>query len=517
MDRDTQIDRRSAVELLAEVERRFDVNSVLYKDLHLWPLVRLRLWQQLLNPRWGTSKTASQRHTSSPIDFVWRIKSLTQAFVSTYRQNVAQMTSLRAVEPVEFTFFSRAVEHADQVDDRFYNRFLDPLIDLVEEEHGFVKIELPSDKAQETMPRFRPAVFVDPEYYHVRERLARQVWPWHNIAKIDGLADLLDFGANLTDSEKIDRNKFIITVQRLDQYRSFFEDVLSVIEPKVVFLVCYYYPVAMALIWACRRLGIVSVDIQHGNQENHGLYARWTNVPKGGYDLLPDIFWVWGASAKDNICDWHLRGSQHNWPVVGGNLWLAKWLHGEYPIDARTEDFVDRLGLFEKVILFSLQWIDDPLPEHVLHTMRRSPSSWLWLIRLHPLQKQSQQEIHEIIEQYNIQSFEISQATHSPLYSLLKHCDHHITCWSTTGYEALAFGVPTTIVHPTGTQVYERYVKNGVFGVALDSDELLAHLHQASGQEKLSEAETYIETDPQIAEEALEVILEIYDGWRSSD
>ncbi len=41
---------KTDLETIAAIEQAFDVNSVTYKDLAIWPLVRLAIYQQLSNP-----------------------------------------------------------------------------------------------------------------------------------------------------------------------------------------------------------------------------------------------------------------------------------------------------------------------------------------------------------------------------------------------------------------------------------------------------------------------------------
>ena len=50
---------------------------------------------------------------------------------------------------------------------------------------------------------------------------------------------------------------------------------------EAVFFAWYYNLVNMALIWACRDLGITTVDIQHGLQgKYHVMYSHWTRIPR---------------------------------------------------------------------------------------------------------------------------------------------------------------------------------------------------------------------------------------------
>ena len=180
-------------------------------------------------------------------------------------------------------------------------------------------------------------------------------------------------------------------VNLLNCYSRYFEKMFKAIGAKAVFFVCYYYMMPMAIINACKKLGIVSVDIQHGKQgKYHGMYSYWTNIPSGGYELLPNYFWCWGRESKNNIEKSRQNSVDNHWSIVGGNRWLATWLEGKSDIFENNiaQNFNEILSDKRKKILVSLQLFNEtiPLPEHVIETMRHSPSNWLWLLRLHPLQ-----------------------------------------------------------------------------------------------------------------------------------
>lgn len=50
------MDHRGAIEKLTAIEAACDVNAARYRGLRVWPLVRLALWSELLNPGCGALK-----------------------------------------------------------------------------------------------------------------------------------------------------------------------------------------------------------------------------------------------------------------------------------------------------------------------------------------------------------------------------------------------------------------------------------------------------------------------------
>ena len=118
-------DHKSVIKIITEIEATFDVNSLNYKNIHVWPWIRLAIWTQLNNPHINYSSTKSS--------------------VSDYtldNQTINQIIKLKIDKNPDLLFFSRLEDYTDKSNGKFYNRHIDPIIDLIKKELSFVKIEL---------------------------------------------------------------------------------------------------------------------------------------------------------------------------------------------------------------------------------------------------------------------------------------------------------------------------------------------------------------------------------------
>jgi hypothetical protein len=499
------VNHQEAVEVLAQIEQQFNVNTVRYKGLKIWPLVRLALWTKFQHPESDITRTPSLRtHSGKATSF----SKIAVPYINMVRIHQKQLEALSSVAPIDIVFFSRLEDHADCFDDRFYNRHVDPMTDLVKNRYSYVKLELSGNPISKC-PRFEPTVFIDPTYFLTKESLLEGTHQSNQLEKIVEFGSLRKVVFNLSGGVAINESYFIFQARSIEKYQALFTNILESLRPKAVFLVCYYYTIAMALVRACKALGITTVDIQHGKQgKYHGLYTHWTKIPEDGYELLPDIFWVWGQESQNNIQKWHPAGCQHHKPSIGGNRWLAKWANGNgLKLDQGAESFLERLDDFDRVILVSLQPLERPLPNHLLEAMQQSPKRWFWLLRLHPLYKHQKTQVCALMNQLGIRNFEVDSATNLPLYALLQKSNHHLTVYSSVCYEALVFGVPTTILGNSGLRLYDDYIREGFFNYADTADALLAFIHKTHPPEQLKESIPYIETSQQAAESALSVVL----------
>ena len=513
------MDHKSTVEKIAELEQRFDVNSVRYEGLRIWPLVRMALWTQLCHPAMKIMKRGRHQGIESHSNLLSELKAILNRFVfplkyvKSWSIHQRQLKALDSYSHSDILFFSRVQYHTDQVGGMAYDRYMDPMIEFVRGQYHPLKLELVSGTAHGSEGRFEPTVFVNHRpFFMIRglQGTPAQLGQRSDIENFDGLKNAV---AETTGTDLcLDERCLIKQADLVRRYKYFFKEILSVLRPEAVFFSCYYEPIAMALVDACKEMGIVTVDVQHGKQgKYHGMYTHWTKIPEDGYELLPDFFWCWGEESKHNIEKWQPSGCSHHTPLVGGNLWLAKWIRGDgFDVPHEAESFLKWLKGANKVIIVTLQPLDDMreiVPAHVVRAMSDSPRGWYWLIRLHPHQMAQKEQIRNYLSQQGVCRLEIDFSSTLTLYVLLREANHHITCWSSVCYEALAFHVPTTIVHPTGLAFYGEYIKQGLFTYADDDASLLRAIENKQEIGGLRESVPYIEISKDRAEDALRAVL----------
>lgn len=510
------MDYKSAVESIAEIEKRFDVNSVTCDGLKVWPLVRLDLWSQLLDPsylvniaskRIETNKV-SQVADEGTVKLALKKTKASLVYLRNYILHSRELKRIKNNGPADVLIFSRYWDYTDKFNEKYYNRHIDPMHDFLSGMYRPLKVELLSAMSDETMPRVKETIFFNMEYY---SNMYLDNNKGDELA-VEGIEDLAKTISDFQPGVYLDEARFKAKAAHINFMRDLFLEILSVIKPKAVFLTCYYYEIAMALIWACKIKGITTVDIQHGCQgKYHGLYTHWIVIPETGYELLPDYFWAWGNETKRNIERDRPVNNRCHKVVVGGNRWLAKWIKGGgNEFNLGDENLPDKLKCIKdrKSILVSLQMIDNPLPEHLIAAMRKAPSDWIWLIRLPPRSRDKIDVIKSLLKQNAVSNYEIESSTNAPLYLLLKYATHHITCWSSVCYEALSFKVPTTIVHETGKQIFADYIEKGIFSYADTADEIIDSINESRNKNDLDEIELYIETSDKIAENAIAQIMQ---------
>jgi len=452
---------------MVEVEKRADVNALMFGDLCLWPIMRrIHHFSRI-------EKDKKQPTTLAEIedpDFTEFTIEMDDAALDRVDDLARQQARLVGAEPCDALFVSRLLDHTDRVGGLYYNRLMDPYIRLCRGTYTHLKLELSDAPVQALGNRYEPTVSL-------------HVPPWQTETLLrDMPTNVEGFGPVAAAFKAVAEHpptfeQLTAYLPRLWARHSYFMDLMRKIRPRVVFVICYYSADILALIWACRKLGIPTVDIQHGQQgPYHGMYNHWTVSPPNGYALLPDHFACWGAPVKayheQALLPARLRPFSH----VGGHPWIGLWREqGAVTFSPALNAFCQRIA-GKKSVLVGLQPTQQLMPEALPAAMRQTPD-WLWLLRLHPHQRYRIPQITAFLHAAGLSNFEVELSTKVPLYALFRHVRHLLTQFSSVAWEAVAFGLPVTIIDPVGYDTYKSAIDGGLMGYATMPDAIVAALN----------------------------------------
>ncbi len=453
------------------LEREEPVDRVILGGLHLWPWIRFRIFQQLLTPS-PAAETCKFR------------RSLREKTASTVRrlsgQTSADWAKLRkqsqALRDADLLFYSYIPNYQVNHDGLYYDRVLDPICEFVGDKLAWQKFHVRGWQAVQDRAQVLPGTALSP---HCAGHLPLTPGPRAELKRVGMWLRALE-GRLLKETGVRVRlgTEILRTAAAVRRYRGYFRRVLDGARAKAVLIPCYYGERQSGLIWACRDLGITTIDVQHGKQGILSMgYGQWPRVADGGYVTMPDMFWVWGQESAENL----KLGSpgQVGMPEVRvtGNMYVGQWVRGT-PADYRSADpkFWDRADAAERVVLVTLQpyTVARAVPPALVTAMRESPDGWLWVLRIHPAGRPSAAEIDSMLRQNAVQEWKytIQGSSAHPLYALMKHSAVHVTLWSSCGYEALCFNVPTIFLDDFAGTLYQRYLKKGLFHLASSAAEI---------------------------------------------
>jgi hypothetical protein len=457
---------RRIIEIINLIEEEPAIIKWKYKDVDFWPLLRLEIYMALSIDLMKMSKDNGNGA---------RLKSLITGNLKFPFKYLGDFTKNSKFQKKDVLFLSDGISFT-KVNGKYFEKFIDPL------KYELDNMNLSSLRLDPFhnyhSPRFSPSIFIQPflDPIIIREFLSCR--PKNEFDKKNREIVFSIFKNNNLEKFNSVVEKAFIKSKLIYKISLFFEKKLKLIQPKIVFVVWYYGVYGASMILACRRLSIQTVDIQHGVQGDlHAAYGSWLNVPKHGYNLLPNYFWCWSKSEIDVISKWNNSIENHE-AILGGNMLLEKWNSKEYPFVIDFEKIFNQLNLIGFNILVTLSpGISTPeVLGNLYKAIADTQYKYNWLIRLHPNMLSEKDKVIADLKSYKINKYVLNEVTRLPLYTILNNTDLHITHSSSTVIEASIFGIRSIIVNEYGKELYEKQIEDAVAVVRINSNEISSEI-----------------------------------------
>lgn len=440
------------IDAVNRLERAFPVAAWRCGDIDLWPSYRLRLYGGAV----GSLLTAQAPPTALGR---WR-RLADRAARALWRVPLAAWQDRRAhagVQPgTAAVFLSDGVSFM-RLADAWFDRVVDPVMQAFEA-RGLRSLKL-TPLAEAHVPRHQRSRFVQPAIDRVK-LLASRRRPALDVPQFDALADAAraDFGSQVPSHDWLQTQ-----AARLDALARWFGPTLERSGAALAFVNTWYSLEGQAFVLAARRLGLRTVDLQHGMQgSQHVAYARWLAVPPGGFSTLPDEFWVWGGAEAQAIDAWSLATPRHRARVTG-NYWLQHWRQDSDPLvaDYLSQARALRDGAATQVLV-GLTWgVAEEENDRLIAAARACDPSVRFWWRLHPVDSARRDEFAAHLQRSGLDGSRVGVATDLPLYALLRCADLTISHSSTVVQEAAEFGLPSVVTSDYGAALFASMVAQG--------------------------------------------------------
>jgi hypothetical protein len=433
----TEAFHRRYLTLVDEIERRFPVSCWRRGDLEVWPVARMELY---LDMYWANAGRPRPQPRPFPLRSLARIA---RPWRNAWRSRRDLAHFVARPKPAYAMFLGDGVS-LDFVDGSWRDRFSEPLIAALEKRGlGSFLIQSGFDR----LPWYRPTFAAN--------LIAGRGYQPNNGAgipvELPAREEVVEFlECNGVRSASLDPECLARTANVVAATATEFERVMRIVKPTLAFVVTYYANLGHSFLLACRRQGILSIDLQHCAQEGAHKAYGWSVIPKTGYASLPAIFWNWSETDAAAIRKWTSR-LEHPWhrSLYGGHTQLASFLND---VDSSATASWDRkfesIGagtVFEREILVALQPIAGYRAqwEALAEVVKTAPASWRWWIRRHPASSPLQDEEYMSLLALRMANVVVKEASLLPLPALLRHMSILVSLASGTAAEATVFGVPT--------------------------------------------------------------------------
>lgn len=421
------MDRKEIIESLSKIEMHFPVNEWKYGDIQIWPYIKSRLFFMLFNQ-------ISSGYTVNTPSLPCKLSRFTSS-VDAYcfaRKAIRNKKILLAGAPVYQTAFNG----------KYINKFYEPIFgddpESIYIERGIKKNDLPYKNSVIELNK----VF---DFFKIKNKLI----PLRSDLKLEGWDYVYQLVPNIMS--RINQKELNIEFmgQNILFMSSVFENLLKKTSIKTLYSLCYYFVEMFALNYVANKMGIKTIDLQHGGLGSlHPLYT-YSNFPKAGFNIIPNNFHVWDYASRKHLESWIHCDSKYVVKEVG-NPWL------KFVLDNNTEKIKET----RKIILYTLQF--DEIDGYIFDAVRLTSEEYIWWFRLHPRMTIEREKIIKQIKKENLEEkIKLDEANTLPLPIILKNCFIHISKFSGSIIEAEQFNKKTIILEETGIENYKEYIKYG--------------------------------------------------------
>lgn len=439
------------VAALAAFEDELPVHSWRVGALHVWPIVRLQLGFSLL-----ASGEAWQGPPALPRVYLREARALLDAWRAAAREPHGM---LRRVDTADVVFLTSPIYRQD-LGTTSFDKYFEPL-GRVAAERGVTTLTLEHGPAggAAKLPRRSPAWLIRPRLVIPHARAALSPLPSSELV----LPDHETLRRRVSDLAPGVRLASVATLRRqvlaIEHTARWFDGLLARVQPRAVFMACYYNLVGMALCLTAARRGITSVDVQHGVMHGNPAHDGWRALPERGYELLPRVFWCWSEHDAAVVHNWTGGATSAHRAVVGGHPFLTYWEHADGSTVA-TSDAARALRGLGPNVLVSLSW-SHGWTELLERTLRAAPPDFTFWVRLHPSMAQARARILRACRTLGAARVHVEAPTDLPLPALLRHADVHLTHSSSVVQEAAMLGVASVVIDARAQTQYGPLIESG--------------------------------------------------------
>jgi hypothetical protein len=467
--------RKEVISWLNDAETRFPVEQWSIGDISVWPTVKKELFFKWIQADKESAGSKQYIKAAKPKrNKLVKILIELTALLSSVYSFIKLLAMPKRDIPV---LFVEKNTYRTNLDGQAINRHYEPVIGYIKEEFGKESLLINVDAKDDSINYKDADKLLFLENYtglvNLRTKLKKEKLQVH----LPGFETFLtEFDALVSGLIKVDKYQQALykQVQQIKGYAYIYDILLRKFNSRVAILLGYYTVQRYAMIYAARKLNVVSIDLQHGSQGPlHVSYSNFNNVPKGGYNLLPDIFWCWDEASANFIAKWTANQDFHK-VIVGGNAWVehnsaTSGSHLVFPS--------------KKIIIYTMQ-MDVP-EDYIIKAIKNSDADYEWWFRFHPRTSAAvKEQIGSLLTENNITDrVNIIEANEYPLPAILNKAVIHISKSSGSIIEGVQLGVHTIIIDELGVTKFEDYVNEGeaVAFLSADAGEFLQLIIELGG------------------------------------
>ena len=461
--------------LVDHIETTFPVADWRVGDVPVWPLARTALYSNIYLQGAGREPALVTRRNGLASRIGSAVADVATPIVNIWRSRGDLRHVVLAPRRASALFLGDG-SSLDRVNGAWRDRFCDPLINQM---HACGASTLLMQRGNlPRVPASRPTFAANTivHWGRVLAGLRLSAGPAASLAEHESVLKFL--GQNAVSTFGLSEASLSDRARAVSATALAFEQVLKIVRPELCFMVGYFWGMGHALALACRRRGVLSIDLQReGRSAEHEAY-RWSAVPEDGYAILPAVFWTWTQADAAAIETWtrRLKRPWHR-SIHGGHPQLSTWFDDNHPetraADARISE-IREAAPAEREILVTLQVLTGYEDEWkaLAGFIEASPPRWRWWLRLHPNTSDPEDRGMGRIPALRRPNVVMDLPSSLPLPAVLRQMDVLVTATSGAAVDASMFGVRSLFLSPVARDLHPHLFETGHAEIVPDMNTL---------------------------------------------
>ena len=398
------------IEILKEIETKYDVSSITYKNIQVWPFLRIPYYYKYLYYKYG----------------VFDGEALKDNFNKLERINNSLYGLDNLLRKYNYFVFTDTGEKK-LVNKKYVDKIAETLISEIGRNNTLV-IEQPIQglhfNRQEILSKHIISLELFRFLYTIIAILSAK-FTSNNRLTINNQSILDEI--NKKYSLNID---YKILIYRFFCYKKLFRNFLKIYNPDAIFINCYYRPEYQAAIYSAKELGIKTIELQHGLiNEKHAAYNIFTELDK---NFFPDYLLCFGDYFKNSFKNKNFINPQHIYSIGNGYI---DYINNYYNGDKKLIELIRKYK--KSVAVSSIPEIEHKqIPFIREAAMNNKNIIYIFIPRI-PNKNYSYANFPS-----NVVFFK-----HLDFYKIVKYVDFHSTIFSTCAFEAPAIGTPNILIN----------------------------------------------------------------------
>ncbi|RKX54556.1 MAG: hypothetical protein DRP50_04200 [Thermotoga sp.] len=402
-----------AVNFVRKIETNYDVKSIRVQNLEVWPFLRTAYYSAYSNKYLFSN---GQEKTS-----LWtkikRVKNIPYGLKNLFKK-------------YDYLVFSNALERV-LADGKYINKLAEFLISELGKERVLL-IENPVKGIHFKRSKIATENIISLDFFHIFSRL-----PISKLSKRKLIINNKIILEEINKEYKLNVN-YRMLISRFLCCKDLFRIFYRIYKPKSMFISCYYSLMNQAAIYAAKKDGIKTIELQHGIiNKKHPAYNIFTNLDKS---FFPDYLFSFGDYVRD-VFDRnnHFIKSKNVVPI--GSMYID-YINNEYEAPRKTiRMFNNFRKQYKKIVAISSQWI---IETKLIRFLKKAASLNKDILYIFVPR--------DINKDYSFAKFpeNIIILKGLNVYQVVKEVDFHATVCSTCALEAPALGIPNILINIGG-------------------------------------------------------------------